>query len=271
MGGLISRIFRRKTTEDESRPKSKKGRRFGSFRRPRSDEPQTSIHQSRCNTLPSRTAINQIESSQTIEREERIRETMLEVQDTVGTSSQLSDVTGETAQVPHTDKQENDQNIAQSYLDVTKRTEENMTAERCAAVKVVSLSSEAPSQNNYHPPTDNMQTMWTTEQEDMVKGQKEVYDETAFVIPDKAEIAQLTSEIQNDSPDSDTKHRSTTDDSDLVHVEYHANIEANSVIFDASSIPTVPSDLREKTPFGIQTEQTTREDDTNHADISQRS
>ncbi|KAF8564846.1 hypothetical protein P879_05162 [Paragonimus westermani] len=246
MGGLISRIFRRKTTDDESRPKSKKGRRFGSFRRPKSEEPQTSIHQSRCNTLPSRTPISQIENDQTIEREEGRRKTMQEVQNSTGTSSHLSGFTGETAQIPCTGKQESEQNSAQNQLDLTEQTE-NVNAERYVAVEAVSLASEAPNQNNHQPPIGKIQTMWMTEQDDMVQVQLEANGETAFVIPDKAEIAQSETEFQKNISQDRCQRESVTHESNAIDIENEGQFEAESVKVKAPIIPEYSAETQQET------------------------
>ncbi|KAA3675394.1 uncharacterized protein DEA37_0007616 [Paragonimus westermani] len=260
MGGLISRIFRRKTTDDESRPKSKKGRRFGSFRRPKSEEPQTSIHQSRCNTLPSRTPISQIENGQTIEREEARRKTMQEIQNSTGTSSQLSGFTGETTQIPCAGKQDSEQNLAQNQLDLSEQAED-VNAERCAAVKAVSLSSKAPNQNNHQPPIGNIQTLWMTEQDDMVQVQLEENGETAFVIPDKAEIAQLATEFQNNTSQSRCQRKSVAHDTNTKDTEDTVKFEAESVNVEEPIIPEYPAEVQQRNfPLQTQPEETTEND-----------
>ncbi|KAF7260869.1 hypothetical protein EG68_02531 [Paragonimus skrjabini miyazakii] len=133
-------------------------------------------------------------------------------------------------------------------------------------MKAVPSAFEAPNQNNSHPPTSNIQTMWTTEQDDMVQVQREASGDKQFIIPDKVEIARITNEVQHDVPNSKTQPQSTTDDSDLVHVEYHANVEAKSVISNEPGNQRLLDEFMEE----IQPDWTTKEEDTIHAVIDER-
>ncbi|KAG5446960.1 hypothetical protein CSKR_107025 [Clonorchis sinensis] len=108
MGGTLSRIFHRKQ-DDESKPKVKKPRRFGSLRRQRTEDQETGTRVSRSSTMPSRTQHVRTEDrstaliGETVEEAQRLEDRREIMRDVMDSDETVTPVAAQhlSAQMPH--------------------------------------------------------------------------------------------------------------------------------------------------------------------------